>query len=229
MKSVRYLWTCNRSCSAFCRKGSSRVGDESTRRVNVRVVAATNRDLRKDVEHGRFRLDLFYRLGVFPMEVPPLRDRNEDVPVLIAHFVRQAALRFHVAAPTVPAREIDRAQRYDWPGNVRELQNVVERAVIVSRGAKLAFDLPETNKPGVRPVHPAPPSPGPSESVIPEEEWRCRERANVIAALRQANSRISGRGGAADLLGISPSTLASRMKSLGIERGRYEKTAHGGG
>jgi transcriptional regulator with GAF, ATPase, and Fis domain len=200
-----------------------RVGDESTRRVNVRVVAATNRDLRKEVEHGRFRLDLYYRLGVFPMEVPPLRDRKEDVPSLIAHFLRQAALRFHVAAPNVPAREMERAQRYDWPGNVRELQNVVERAVIVSRGAKLSFDLPEVKTPGGRPLRPAPPSPGSDETVIPEHEWRNRERANVTAALRQANSRISGKGGAADLLGISPSTLASRIKSLGIERGSYER------
>ncbi len=196
-----------------------RVGDESTRRVNVRVVAATNRDLRKEVDQGRFRLDLYYRLGVFPMEVPPLRDRKEDVPALVAHFIRQAALRFHIPAPNVPAREMERAQRYDWPGNVRELQNVLERAVIVSRGAKLAFDLPETNKPSIRPVRPAPLPPGSGETVIPEQEWRNRERANVICALRQANSRISGKGGAADLLGIRPSTLASRIKALHIQRG----------
>ena len=97
--------------------------------------------------------------------------------------------------------------------------------MIVSRGAKLAFDLPEANKPGVRPVRAAPPSPGSGETVIPEQEWRNRERANVIAALRQANSRISGKGGAADLLGIRPSTLASRIKALGIERGSYESQA----
>jgi len=98
---------------------------------------------------------------------------------------------------------------------------VVERAVIISRGSKLAFDLPDTNKLGVRPVRAAPSS-GSDETVIPQQEWRNRERANVIAALRQANSRISGKGGAADPLGISPSTLASRIKSLGIERGSYE-------
>ena len=195
-----------------------RVGDEATRRVNVRVVAATNRDLRKEVEEGRFRLDLYYRLGVFPMEVPPLRDRKEDIPALVSHFVRQASLRFHVAAPSIPAREMERAQQYDWPGNVRELQNAVERAVIVSHGAKLAFDLPESIRPSARPKRCTQPSPISSETVIPEQEWRNRERANVIAALRQANSRISGKGGAADLLGINASTLASRMKTLGIER-----------
>lgn len=195
-----------------------RVGDEATRRVNVRLVAATNRNLRKEVEEGRFRLDLYYRLGVFPMEVPPLRDRKEDIPALVTHFVRQASLRFHVAAPSIPAREMEAAQQYDWPGNVRELQNAVERAVIVSHGAKLAFDLPESIRPSARPKRCTQPSPISSETVIPEQEWRNRERANVIAALRQANSRISGKGGAADLLGINASTLASRMKTLGIER-----------
>ncbi|MBL8292082.1 MAG: sigma 54-interacting transcriptional regulator [Bryobacterales bacterium] len=194
-----------------------RVGDESTRRVNVRVVAATNRDLRKEVDEGRFRLDLYYRLGVFPVEVPPLRDRKDDIPALVIHFVRQASQRFHVSPPIVPAREMERAQQYDWPGNVRELRNVVERAVIVSHGAKLTFDLPTSSKPK-RSAQPAPIS---TEAVIPEREWRERERANIITALRQAGSRVSGQGGAADLLGIHPSTLASRMKMLGIERRDY--------
>ncbi len=195
-----------------------RVGDEVTRRVNVRVVAATNRDLRREVDAGRFRLDLYYRLGVFPLEVPPLRERREDIPLLVAHFVRQAGLRFHLPAPGVPAREIERAQRYDWPGNVRELQNVVERAVIVSRGAKLTFDLPEGLPAPSRPSAvsaTAPPAPG---TVIPEAAWRERERANVLAALRQANFRLSGKGGAAEMLGVKVSTLASRLKALGIER-----------
>ncbi len=199
-----------------------RVGDEATRRVNVRVVAATNRDLRKEVEEGRFRLDLYYRLGVFPMEVPPLRDRREDIPTLIAHFVRQACLRFHVTPPSVPNREIERAQQYDWPGNVRELQNVVERAVIVSRGGKLTLDLPESGKAPSSRKTSAPAPLVPTDAVISEQEWRNRERANVIAALRQASSRISGKGGAADLLGINPATLTSRIKSLGIDKSDYK-------
>ena len=199
-----------------------RIGDEATRRVNVRVVAATNRDLRKEVDEGRFRLDLYYRLGVFPMEVPPLRDRKEDIPTLITHFVRQASLRFHVAAPGVPAREMERAQQYDWPGNVRELQNVVERAVIVSHGSKIALDLPEAVRPSGRHARAAQPLPNSSDTVIPEKEWRDRERANIIAALRQANSKISGKGGAADMLGINASTLASRIKTLGIERSAHQ-------
>ena len=199
-----------------------RVGDEVTCRVNVRVIAATNRDLRKEVDEGRFRLDLYYRLGVFPIEVPPLRDRKEDIPTLTAHFVRQASLRFHVPPPSLPNREMERVQQYDWPGNVRELQNVVERAVIVSRGGKIAFDLPESGKPRGKQMRSAQPSPIAMEAVIPEQEWRNRERANVIAGLRQAKSRVSGEGGAADLLGINPSTLASRMKALGINKRDYE-------
>ena len=120
-----------------------RVGDEVTRRVNVRVVAATNRDLRQEVAEGRFRLDLFYRLGVFPLEVPPLRDRREDIPALAASFVRQACARFHVPEPRLSERELERARQYDWPGNVRELQNVVERAVILAGGGSLTFELPQ--------------------------------------------------------------------------------------
>lgn len=200
-----------------------RVGDEVTRRVNVRVVAATNRDLRKEVEEGRFRLDLYYRLGVFPMEVPPLRDRRDDIPELIALFVRQACARFHIPPPGVPSREIERAQRYDWPGNVRELQNVVERAVIVSRGGKLILDLPPTGKSPAKPdERSAQPATTPLDVVIPEREWRNRERANVLAALRQAHFRVSGKGGAADLLGINPGTLASRIKALGINKREYQ-------
>jgi transcriptional regulator with GAF, ATPase, and Fis domain len=194
-----------------------RVGDEATRRVNVRLVAATNRDLRNEVNEGRFRLDLYYRLGVFPIEVPPLRDRKEDIPQLIEHFVRQSSLRFHVPPPAVPHREMERAQGYGWPGNVRELQNVVERAVIVSHRGKLTLDLPGSVAP---PAHPRPPAVSNpiDQAVIPEKEWRERERANVLAALRAANYRISGKGGAAELLGINPATLTSRLKVLGIKK-----------
>ena len=181
--------------------------------MNVRVVAATNRDLRTEVDAGRFRLDLFYRLGVFPLEVPPLRDRREDIPSLVAHFVRSACQRFHLPPARVSGREMELAQAYDWPGNVRELQNVVERAVIVSRGGNLSLDLPTTESSA--PVLQTPPS---TQAVIPEVQWREMERSNVLSALRAANFRISGSGGAADLLGINPGTLASRLKALGINK-----------
>ncbi len=189
-----------------------RVGEDTTRRVNVRVVAATNRDLRKEVAAGRFRLDLYYRLGVFLIEVPPLRERREDIPDLVAHFVRQACARFHVPEPRLTQRQLERAKQYDWPGNIRELQNVVERALILSRRGPLEIELPDS------PGTPEAAVVTPTEVVIPEQEWRKRERANILAALRQANFRVSGEGGAAELLGINPGTLASRLKSLRIRR-----------
>jgi transcriptional regulator with GAF, ATPase, and Fis domain len=196
-----------------------RVGDEITRRVDVRVVAATNRDLRQEVTEGRFRLDLYYRLGVFPMEVPPLRERVEDIPELAAHFVRQACARFHVPAPRLTERELERARQYHWPGNVRELQNVVERAVILAEGGALAFDLPDSKAAAAAPAGSV------AGEVIPEVEWRRRERANVMSALAHSGFRVSGPGGAAELLGIPAATLTSRLKSLGIQKKgnrRYE-------
>jgi transcriptional regulator with GAF, ATPase, and Fis domain len=199
-----------------------RIGDDVTRRVNVRVIAATNRDLRKDVEQGRFRLDLYYRLGVFPMDVPPLRERREDIPELLAHFVRQACLRFHRHLMRVPQREVERAEDYDWPGNVREMQHVVERAVIVSSGGNLSLDLPRrvTSSPDGPAPRPSPRFVAVEAPVIPEEEWRRRERDNISAALRLAGFRISGKGGAAELLGIHPATLTSRMKAFAIDKTR---------
>lgn len=191
-----------------------RVGDEATRRVNVRVVAATNRDLRQEAEEGRFRLDLFYRLGVFPIEVPPLRDRREDIAELAAYFVRQACARFHVPEPRLIERELDRARQYNWPGNVRELQNVVERAVILAQDGVLTFDLPRAKTAAAG-------ASSPEGDVIPEAEWRRRERANVLAALERSGYRVSGEGGAAELLGVNPATLASRLKSLGIQKREF--------
>jgi transcriptional regulator with GAF, ATPase, and Fis domain len=117
-----------------------RIGDTRTRRVNVRIIAATNRDLRKEVDAGHFRQDLFYRLSVFPIEVPPLRERREDIPLLAAHFVRQSARRMNRANPKIDQAALAELAAYDWPGNVRELQNTVERAVILSQGGALRFD-----------------------------------------------------------------------------------------
>jgi transcriptional regulator with GAF, ATPase, and Fis domain len=198
-----------------------RVGEETTRRINVRVIAATNRDLSKQISQGQFRLDLYYRLSVFPLEIPPLRERKEDLPELLVHFVKLACARYHLPQPAVPQKELARAQRYDWPGNVRELQNVVERAVILARGGKLRLDLPDDGGPRmeVRQTIRVTDRTGDDEvRIIPETEWRERERANVLAALQRTNSKISGKGGAAELLELHPATLTSRMKALGIHR-----------
>ncbi len=199
-----------------------RVGEDTTRRVNVRVIAATNRDLRQHIQEGHFRLDLYYRLGVFPVEIPPLRERKEDIPELLAHFVNLACERFHIPKVSVPQKELARAQRYGWPGNVRELQNVVERAVILAAGGRFHLDLPDDVNPPVpsRRVPSATQDWSEEDRVIPESEWRERERSNLLAALRKSKFKISGTGGAAELLGIHPATLTSRMKVLGVRRER---------
>src|SRR5262249_16532741 len=119
-----------------------RVGDTRTRKVNVRIIAASNRDLKKEVDEGRFRDDLFYRLSVFPIEVPPLRQRREDIAPLVAHFVKQSARRMNRPEPQISKSALDQLATYQWPGNVRELQNIVERAIIVWREGPLTFDLP---------------------------------------------------------------------------------------
>ena len=186
-----------------------RVGDEATRRVDVRVVAATNRDLNQECAAGRFRLDLFYRLAVFPMEVPPLRDRLEDIPLLASHFIRKACAHLNLRQPRVTESELESLQTYTWPGNVRELQNVVERAVIVAGGGPLSFSIPlKQAPPAFRVPH--------AGAILTEREFRLTERANLVEALRMTAGRVSGMGGAAELLGVKASTLASRVKSLKI-------------
>ncbi len=192
-----------------------RVGDTRTRKVNVRVIAASNRDLKKEVDEGRFRQDLFYRLSVFPLEVPPLRERHEDIPPLVAHFVRQSARRMNRPEPKLSKTALDQLATYHWPGNVRELQNMVERAIILWREGPLTFDLPPsqpTQSNGSRAKPPA-------NSALPtRNELKHREREAVIDALRRTNGKVSGPGGAAELLGMKPSTLSSRITSLGIDR-----------
>jgi transcriptional regulator with GAF, ATPase, and Fis domain len=181
-----------------------RVGEDRARRVDVRIVAATNRDLAREAREGRFREDLYYRLSVFPIRVPPLRERREDVALLGAHFVQRASKRFGIPAAPIEPSEVARLQRYDWPGNVRELENVVERAVIVARGGTLRFDVGDA-------VGKATPG-----QILTDAEIRRLERENLEAALAKCGGKISGSGGVAELLGLSPSTVASRLRAMGI-------------
>jgi transcriptional regulator with GAF, ATPase, and Fis domain len=193
-----------------------RVGEDAPRSVDVRLVAATNRDLSGEVKTGRFREDLYYRLSVFPIRVPPLRERPVDIPLLAAHFVESASRRLNLPRARLTRTDADRLTGYDWPGNIRELQNVIERAVIVSRGGPLRLDalLPA---PGAgRNPRPASASP----SVLSEAALRQRNRENLECALRECGGRIYGPEGAAARLGIKPTTLASRLKALGISRSR---------
>jgi transcriptional regulator with GAF, ATPase, and Fis domain len=191
-----------------------RVGEDVTRKVDVRVIAATNQDLAAHVQARRFRQDLFYRLNVFPLELPPLRTRKGDVALLASHTITEVSKRLGTCPPVLTHEDAARLQQYEWPGNIRELQNVIERAVILSKGGRLRLDvaLPHAAGPTVSTI-----SDGASDDVIlTDRECRDRERANVMKALERADGRIYGHGGAAELLGINPTTLASRLRALKI-------------
>ncbi len=190
-----------------------RVGDTRTRRVDVRVVAATNRDLKAEVEAGRFRQDLFYRLSVFPIELPPLRERREDVPLLVAHFLEQGARRLKRPTPRLTQAAVAALQEHSWPGNVRELHNAVERALILAHGGALRFDLQATPAPEARRAAPLPATPPLTRAAL-----RRVERESLVAALAQSGGKIFGPGGAAEILGMKPTTLASRLKALQLRR-----------
>ena len=193
-----------------------RIGDERTRQADVRLIAATNRDLKAEVEAGRFRQDLFYRLNVFPIEVPPLRKRVEDIPLLAELFLRQASRRFNRPSQGLSQGNLLSLQVYDWPGNVRELMNVIERAVITSRSGAIRFDLPRPSSGKTR--NSAATAGTASTILVSDAEMKRRERENLLAALDQSNWRVHGPGGAAELLGIRPTTLASRIKRMGLAK-----------
>jgi len=193
-----------------------RVGEDGTRTVDVRVIAATNHNLEDEVRARRFRQDLFYRLNVFPLELPPLRARKDDVPQLVTHIIARVSKRHRVPASPLTAEDIQWLQRYDWPGNIRELQNVIERAVILSKGMRLRLDVA---LPRIADTKREPMSLSDSrhdDVVLTDRECRARERANVMRALDRSDGQIYGRGGAAELLGINPTTLASRLRALKI-------------
>lgn len=196
-----------------------RVGEDVTRSVDVRIVAATNRDLEKEAAAGRFREDLFYRLNVFPIEVPPLRKRLEDVPLLTAHFIKLLAKKLGIAESSVSKTQIQKLQAYSWPGNIRELQNVIERAMITSRGQSLRFDFPEGGSKSAAGGgdSPATLSFVDTQEILNETDLTDLNRANIIRALKACDGKVYGKDGAAALLELKPNTLASRMKKLGIE------------
>ncbi len=196
-----------------------RVGEERTRSVDVRLIAATNRDLRAEVRAGRFREDLYFRLAVFPIESVPLRERREDIPLLAIHFLKGLGRRMPTEAITLTEGDVRTLVAYDWPGNVRELENVIERAAILARNGRLHIDLPAGRSPVPVPAGLVDPAPVPD--VLTEAERRDRDRANIRAALDAARGKIAGPGGAAERLGLRPTTLTSRMVALGLRaRGR---------
>jgi PAS domain S-box-containing protein len=194
-----------------------RVGDDVTRSVDARVIAATNRNLEKLIVDGDFREDLFYRMSVFPVKVPPLRERGEDITQLAQHFLTRACNDFGRPMMTLTRAQANYLHEYAWPGNVRELKNVIERAVILSPGNVLRLDLSMPNIAAAQVVA-APRKPQQGGRILTEKEMRERQKQNVIAALKQTNWRVSGRDGAAELLGIRPTTLADRIRAFGIKK-----------
>lgn len=202
------------------------VGSDRTRSVSVRVVAATNRDLDKAVEDGAFREDLFYRLSVFPIDVPPLRDRGEDIVQLASHFLEKICQDFGQRPLSLGRQHLELMRNYDWPGNVRELKNVIERAVILSRGKVLRLDLAMADIPKPASVS-VPVSAGPEgdgkPTLMSERELLELQRKNLLAALKATGWRVSGPRGAAALVGLKPSTFTDRMKKFGIARPRPDR------
>lgn len=202
-------------------KRYERVGDDCTRSANARVIAATNRDLKKMVAAGRFREDLYYRLHVFPIQVPPLRERVDDIPLLAQHFIERSVKELKCAKPRLTRAGALKLQSYSWPGNVRELRNVIERAVILARGGTLEFDLPVTADPAASRPRPRLESrAGSSEAAdfLTEVELQRRERENLLIVLEKARWKIKGPGGAAELLGVKPTTLLTRIQKWGLKR-----------
>jgi formate hydrogenlyase transcriptional activator len=185
-----------------------RVGGTRTIRTNARLVAATNRDLKAMVDENKFRSDLYYRLHVFPLNVPPLRERREDIPLLIRYFVQKHAQRMGRQIETIPSQALEALTSYDWPGNIRELQNVIERSVILTNGPELRVAMPEFNS---KPPGAAPQRQGSDVSEV-------RERTRILQALKEAKGLIGGPNGAAARLGLKRTTLQSRMRKYNIAR-----------
>jgi transcriptional regulator with GAF, ATPase, and Fis domain len=195
-----------------------KVGEDRTRTVDVRIIAATNRDLADAVKSGHFREDLYYRLSVFPIELPPLRDRTEDIPKLAQHFLQQSARKLGVNVPRLASENLKELQRYDWPGNVRELQNVIERAVIRSRNGQLELGLGSPGLIARRRSHP--PDAALKAAPASLHDLKHQERAFILEALAKTRGKIYGPDGAAALLGLKPTTLSSKVHRLGLKNSR---------
>jgi chemotaxis protein methyltransferase CheR len=181
-----------------------RLGSSHTIKVNVRIIAATNRNLEEEVRRGRFRDDLWYRLNIFPITVPPLRDRLDDMPLLVDFYVKKISKRMGKSIEIIPTRVMNALQSYHWPGNVRELENVLERAVINSSGPKLRL-VDELKKPF-------------KDLSISQKTLEAVEREHIVRILDQTQWKVSGKNGAAEILGLNRSTLRARIRKLGIRQ-----------
>ena len=180
-----------------------RLGSTRTKKVDVRLVAATNRDLERMIEERQFRSDLYYRLNVFPIRIPPLRERPEDIPLLVRYFSQKYARRMQKRIESIPAAAMRKLTRWHWPGNVRELQNLVERAVILTRSSTLAISVPELANSGA--------------NLVPARARNFDEQDRIVRILKETKGRVGGQNGAAARLGLKRTTLLTRMKKMGID------------
>jgi len=198
-----------------------RIGDSQTRHVDVRIIAATNRNLKREVEKNNFREDLYFRLNVFPIVAPALRERLEDVPLLASHFLSRACQQFNKPGLSITIADMQRLQGYPWPGNIRELINVIERGVILSQQERIRIDLPEVKLDPQDELLPGSRKNRHQTTLLTDAERYMRDRNNIIKALKASQGKIFGPGGAAELLDVKPTTLASRIKRLRINRRDY--------
>jgi formate hydrogenlyase transcriptional activator len=220
---------------AFQEREFERLGSTHTRKVNVRLIAATNRDLEKMVADREFRSDLYYRLNVFPIRIPPLRDRREDIPVLVSYFVQKFAKQMQKSIEAIPAAVMKGLTAWDWPGNIRELENFIERAVLLTRGKSLEAPLAELRKPNIEEVSHVSAETGEDDiarivrktisalngnTAVADEHAR-RQREEIERALAESKGRVGGADGAAAHMGINRTTLLSRMKKLRIDPRQY--------
>jgi transcriptional regulator with GAF, ATPase, and Fis domain len=196
-----------------------RVGSSRTISVDVRLIAATNRNLAHAVAQGTFRSDLFYRLNIFPITMPPLRERRDDIPSLVTHFVQLISTKFGKEIETVPQKAMNVLQNYHWPGNVRELRNVIERAVIISQGTKLQLgdSLQSQSIPEAQTFTGLDADQLKESDTLEQGEYKL-----ILRALKKVYWRVEGPGGAAEMLGVHPSTLRTRMRKLGISRPKVQ-------
>ena len=189
-----------------------RLGGTQTLKINFRLIAATNCDLAKSVHEKAFRSDLYYRLNVFPIFLPPLRERREDIPLLVEHFVQKIARRMNKSITSIPKRTMDALIAWSWPGNVRELENFLERSLILTSGSMLTAPLSELQLP----LDPTGELQLPLDPTGKEETLEAAERRHILKALRETRGQISGPRGAATRLGLKRTTLQSKLKQLGI-------------
>jgi transcriptional regulator with GAF, ATPase, and Fis domain len=196
-----------------------RVGEGRTRKVDVRIIAATNKNLMEEIKNARFREDLYYRLNVFPIEITPLRDRKEDIPLLATDFIELFSRRLNRPAPRLTEANLMDLKAHAWPGNVRELQNIIERALILSPHGRLHFDLPRVNGGAPLPGQSIPAAASsPAAAILTEAEITALQKQNLLAALVRSGWKIYGKDGAAQLIGIKPTTLIERMRRLKVKR-----------